>query len=244
MPGGSFARQISHVFPRRIQSLILFRCWRLFQFLFIRNDLSVLEVLPLTQYSWFHLQHCEKILSAAFCFHRLAIWPKQIVTLQKLGLWRAKRELALHLLWVLWGSFQRVWLLHPQSMGMYCWQGNVESWVEGMESPWKEEQNRDSGMPGLCQSRARLRSSAATWLLSPFFYLSVLTFLNPNPQLQCRFLLCSWTGAEMQHFGEHSCSFGAHVQMPKVQAGSITWNISTCTRRGQFESASSCPDFL
>lgn len=188
MAGGNFAREISHIFPRRIQSLILFWCWRLFQFLFIRNGLSILEVLPLTQYSWFHLQHCEKVLSAAFCFHRLAVWPKQIVTLQKLGLWRAERVLALHLLCVLWGSFQRVYNLK-------AWKciadGNVGSSVVCMESPWKEGQNRGSEMPGLCQSRAKLRRSAATWLLSPFFYIYVITFLNPDHQLQWRFLLWS-----------------------------------------------------
>lgn len=97
MAGSNFARQIPHVFPRRIQALILFWCWRLFQFLFIRNDLSLLEVLLLTHYSWCHLQHSRKLMAAVFCFHGAAAWPKQTVTLLKLNLWRAKRVLVLHL---------------------------------------------------------------------------------------------------------------------------------------------------
>lgn len=121
MAGSNFARKIPRVFPRRIQSLILFWCWRLFQFPFIRNDLFTSEVLPLTQSCWCHLQHSGKITAAAFCFRGAAVWPKQSVTLQKLSLWRAKCVLALHLLCVLWGCFQTVSFLHPQSTEIHCW---------------------------------------------------------------------------------------------------------------------------
>lgn len=96
-------------------------CWRLFQFLFIKNDLSMLEVPLLTQYSWCHLQHCGKIMAAAFSFCGVVLWPKQTVLLQKLSLWRTKYVLALHLLCVLWGCFQVVPLLHPQSIEICCW---------------------------------------------------------------------------------------------------------------------------
>lgn len=141
------------------------------------------EVLPLTQYSWCHLQHCGKIMAAAFCFCGVAVWPKQTVPLQKSSLWRAKHVLALHLLCALWGYFQIV-SLSPSKHGtpLLRLQGNVESQAVRVEGEAKEEVGDAKAVLAQSQAEEGDAHRASLLFLLPLHY--YLFFLNLNHQLQ------------------------------------------------------------
>lgn len=142
----------------------------------------MLEMLPLTQYSWCHLQHCGKIMAAAFCFRAVAVWPKETVTLQKSSLWRAKCVLAVHLLRVLWGCFRTV--------SLYTLKG-WKSVAETTGKRWKSSGARGKPVEGkanqeLWDARAALVQCPAEegyiHLASLLFFSTfmLLPFLKPN----------------------------------------------------------------